>query len=101
MFDGSTYDPTHDRDRLRKQLERVFLLMRDGEWRTLLEISAETGDPLQSVSARLRDFRKKKFGKHTVLRRRRGPDKNGLFEYRLLPNIETAETATAPSDVAA
>lgn len=101
MFDGSTYDPGQDRDRLRRQLERVLLLMRDAQWRTLFEISAETGDPLQSVSARLRDLRKKKFGKHTVLRRRRGPEKRGLFEYSLLLNPAPGEETSTTSGIAA
>jgi hypothetical protein len=55
--------------------------MADGDWRTLHEISARTSDPLQSISARLRDFRKQKFGGHTLERRNIS---GGLFEYRLV-----------------
>jgi hypothetical protein len=82
-FDGDTYEPDKDHVRLRGQNLRVFTLMRDGLWRTLGEISEGTGDPEASVSARLRDFRKKKFGGHTVESRRRGPASDGLWEYRL------------------
>jgi hypothetical protein len=83
-FGGDTYEPDLDHDRLKAQLYRVLDLMRDREWRTLFEIAGVTGDPPQSVSARLRDFRKEKFGSHTVNRRRRGPAELGLFEYQLI-----------------
>lgn len=82
-FDGETYEPRHDKARLNAQLERVVKVMRDRLWRTLEEISKATGDPQASVSARLRDLRKPKFGEHVVERRRRGVAMKGLFEYRL------------------
>lgn len=84
-FDGETYDRTLDRVRLGEQAIRVFTLMRDGVWRTLAEIKARTNDPEASVSARLRDFKKKRFGAHTVERRRRHGN-TGLYEYQLRPN---------------
>ena len=83
-FDGETYEPALDGARLSREYDRVFRLMRDGEWRTLADISEATGDPQASVSARLRDMRKPRFGSHTVERRRCG---EGLFEYRLLRPI--------------
>ena len=78
--DGATY--SHDRDgaRLTAQHERVKDFMRDGGWHTLAQISAGTGDPEASVSARLRDLRKPRFGAHQVERRHVA---NGLWEYRL------------------
>ncbi len=85
--DGATFDRTLDLSRLNEQLRRVFELMKDGQWRTLSEIGAATGDMPQSVSARLRDFRKEKFGGLTVERRRRGQVSRGLWEYRLLHEI--------------
>jgi len=85
-FDGATYDPEFDEERLRTQLIRVFGLMRDSKWRTLAEVSRTTGDPQASISARLRDLRKEKFGGHTVNRRSRGERKRGLFEYQLILN---------------
>lgn len=82
-FDGKTYVPVLDRSRLARQILRVSSLMVDGSWRTLQEIAVSTGDPESSVSARLRDLRKPRFGGHTVSRRRRGEADKGLFEYRL------------------
>ena len=81
-FGGDTYDPARDRYRLKKQLGRVYEVMSDGEWRTLFEISALTGgDPQASVSARLRDLRKERFGGYDVDHRCKG---GGTGEYRLL-----------------
>lgn len=82
-FDGETFEPAHDLDRLSKQLGRVKELMSDGQWRTLQEIALATGDPESSVSARLRDCRKEKHGGFIVDRRCRGERVNGLFEYQL------------------
>lgn len=86
-FDGRTYQPEHDRERLNSQLRRVFDTMEDGLWRTLAEISEATGDPQASVSARIRDLRKVKFGGFSVDKRRRGEPMVGLWEYRLVTEI--------------
>ena len=80
-FDGITYDHRLDRARLAGQLLRVFELMRDGEWRTLEELRVGCGGTTQSLSARLRDLRKPRFGAYTVERRRRTA---GIWEYRLV-----------------
>jgi len=82
-FDGRTYSERFDYERLGKQAKAVFVLMRDGRWRTLRELSAATGYPEASVSARLRDFRKPKFGGHEVDDRRRHDPARGVWEYRL------------------
>ena len=71
-FDGETYDPPKDHARLTKQLDRVFALMRDGRYRTLAELAECVGAPEGSVSARLRDLRKQKFGGWVVDRKRIG-----------------------------
>ena len=71
-FDGETYDPPKDHARLTKQLDRVFTVMRDGRYRTLAELAACVGAPEGSVSARLRDLRKQKFGGWVVDRKRIG-----------------------------
>jgi len=84
LFGGSIYEEKHDKSRLLIQLARVKDVMLDGQWRTLDELSAAVSAPPASVSARLRDLRKKKFGSYTVLRRSRGPRKSGLFEYRVV-----------------
>jgi len=84
-FDGETYEPAPDHARLTSQLDRVLDLMRDGAWRTLSQIQQCCGGSDASVSARLRDLRKDKFGGRVVERRRMAPATAGLFEYRVLP----------------
>ena len=82
MFDGTTFNAPADGLRLARQLSAVRDLVSDGKWRTLHEIADVVGAPEASVSARLRDLRKPKFGGWTVERRRRGEAKRGLHEYR-------------------
>lgn len=98
LFNGPAYEPILDEKRLKGQMMRVFMLMMDGEWRTLEEIEKELNEtydghqhPQASISAQLRHLRKIRFGKHTVDRRRAGDDVNGLWEYRLIVNIHTPE----------
>jgi hypothetical protein len=88
-FDGPGYSPEHDHARLTGQIRRVWVAMLDGEWRTLSEIRAITGDPEASISAQLRHLRKTKWGDHDTPRRRRGNESNGLWEYRLIPNTDS------------
>ena len=78
--DGETFN--HDRDsiRLDGQALDVWSLMADGEWHTPSEIEKRTGHNWAAASARLRDFRKSKFGGSTVDRMNIG---NGVFAYRL------------------
>lgn len=80
-FDGETYVHARDSSRLGDQMQAVFELMKDGKERTLKEIADGTGSPESSVSARLRDLRKERFGGHTV---ERTYIARGLFSYRLL-----------------
>lgn len=80
--DGATFSAELDTTRLNKQMHRVYTLMSDNQWRTLAEISAITKDSEASISARLRDLRKPKFGGLLVARRRRS---QGTFEYQVLP----------------
>jgi hypothetical protein len=80
-FDGQTYDPAQDKERLTSQLRRVWQVMSDGNWWTVAQIQRLTGDPSQSVQARLRDLRKDKFGSYLVETRR--VTKSGLYEYRV------------------
>lgn len=80
-FDGETIVAGRDHERLRSLLQRVFDLMRDGGWRTLPEIVSVAGGTEASVSARLRDLRKDKFGNYDVDREHVG---GGLFRYRLV-----------------
>jgi hypothetical protein len=83
-FDGKTYNRKLDGERLGAQLLAVRSLMLDGKWRTLKEISEVLAKPQASVSARLRDLRKPKFGNYLVERRARGDRASGLFEYRVV-----------------
>lgn len=84
--DGETFDSKHDGKRLNRQAADVFALMKDGEWRPLWKIAKITGHPEASISARLRDFRKPKFGGYTVERKRVGGGCDGepLWLYRVL-----------------
>ena len=79
-FDGKTYESEQDSQRLGSLLSRVFGLMVDHEWRTLFDIHENTGGTEASVSARLRDLRKQKFGAHEIGRRR---VEEGLWEYQV------------------
>lgn len=81
QFDGSTYDHERDGSRLAEQTRAVFSVMKDGQYRTLSALAQMTGAPEASVSARLRDLRKPRFGSHTVNRQYLG---KGLFQYQLL-----------------
>jgi len=88
-FDGATFEPAKDAERLTGQLATVreYMLAANlyaiGEtWYSLAEIASGTGYPEGSISARLRDLRKSKFGSYLVERRRRSP---GTFEYRVRP----------------
>ena len=78
--DGETYE--HDRDHNRLALQRVAVwdCIVNGAWWTLAGIAQTTGHPEASVSARLRDFRKEKFGNHIIERRY---VEDGLWEYRV------------------
>lgn len=80
-FDGRTLDPQRDDKRLTTQSERVFEIVKDGEWHTISEIAAKVNGSEAAISARLRDFRKAKFGAFQV---EREYVERGLFRYRLL-----------------
>lgn len=78
--DGITFNKARDSARLGDQMKAVFELMKDGKERTLKEIADGTGSPESSVSARLRDLRKERFGGHMVHRQYIA---RGLFSYQL------------------
>jgi len=78
---GITFDPERDGARINRQRMAVWRAMSDGQWHTLRELSKTTGHPEASISARLRDFRKVRYGAHTVLRQYVF---NGLWEYRVI-----------------
>jgi hypothetical protein len=88
-FDGQTYDPEEDHERLTGQLLRVYEAMTDGHWRTLEDVAARiriaTGhrDTPAAISARIRDLRKARFGAYPVRSRRAALRGGGLWEYRI------------------
>ena len=84
-FDGSDYQHDRDHARLSKQQQRIFDFMKDGERRTLKHIAYVTSAPETSVSAQLRNFRKPKFGSHTLEKDYHG---DGLYYYRLVINTQ-------------
>jgi hypothetical protein len=65
--------------------QRIWEIMKDGRWRSLPEIERLLGHRhmTTSIGARLRDFRKKKFGAYEVPLRRR-PGQPNTYEYRLV-----------------
>lgn len=79
-FNGSDYTQQDD-DRLRGQQLRVWNAVKDGQFRSLGDIAAKTGDPEASISAQLRHLRKPRFGGFVVEKKHMG---NGLFHYRVL-----------------
>lgn len=87
-FDGQTFDQAKDGQRLSSQLIRVANYMLSHDWRTLakirhdLEYLYQTNVPEASISARLRDLRKDRFGAW-IVERRRADNKKGLYEYRV------------------
>lgn len=81
-FSGKTYKADRDGARLNAQATRVFKFMADGNWHTLREISAATGDPEASCSARLRDFRKSVFNLGVKVEREFVS--RGLWKYKML-----------------
>jgi hypothetical protein len=83
-FGGETYEPERDYVRLNAQMLRTYNVLRDGQWYTLRAIAKITGDPEASISARLRDFRKLKYGGHTIEREYL---MDGLHRYRMIKAV--------------
>lgn len=79
--DGSTYVHERDGRRLAAQHHRVLACLRDKGWWTLKQLHVATNDPEASISARLRDLRKPKFGAHII---EREYVERGLWRYRLV-----------------
>lgn len=79
-FGGETFVASRDDSRLTKQLHAVRDLMLDGRWRSLAQIEDAVKCPQASISARLRDLRKPKFGGYTV---EREYVTRGLWRYRI------------------
>lgn len=98
-FDGNTYDPGQDFNRLSKQLGRVYQAMMDGKWRTAEEVANITGDTscsLPALTSRIRDLRKPRHGNYVVRSRRRSGG-GGVWEYQLLS--PSGDVITAPNPI--
>jgi hypothetical protein len=97
--DGTTYDPSLDRERLNRQARLVYDQLeryaRIGQWLTLGELQTITRQPQASISARLRDLRKPRFGGLTIERRRRLHAGPGVWEYLMRPELPRATEAEA------
>ena len=85
-FDGASYERRFDHARLTSQMGQVFTFIKDGDWHTLHGIEEATGHPQASISARLRDLRKKKFGGFNV-QKRRVHEGSGTYEYILYDDV--------------
>jgi hypothetical protein len=98
IFEGAAYVPSLDRARLALQVERLRKYMLGVEWRTLREIKAALEVmyapaffPESSISAQMRNLKKKPSFYRLIKRRRvgvHGPGA-GIWEYRLLPPAES------------
>ena len=81
LFDGITINDERDNGRLTKQLDAVrAAMLKWPEWWTLAHLAETTGYPEASVSARLRDLRKAKFGGYNVERKY---VERGIWAYRV------------------
>jgi hypothetical protein len=93
-FDGETYKYLIDFERMDTLFRQVWDIMEDNRW----HYPAELEDALRphlwaSLSARVRDPRKLKWGEHLVLSEPRG---NGLWRYKLIPRGSPAWKAMDP-----
>ena len=80
LFDGITINEERDNGRLLRQLDAIRSHAHSGSWFTLADLARMTGFPEASVSARLRDLRKAKFGGFNVERKYVS---RGLWAYRV------------------
>ncbi len=80
-FDGYTYDPAKDGERLATLQQRVMRTMASGHWYTLRALQAICGGSETSISARIRDCRKSRWGNRVIETRRTAEP--GVWEYRM------------------
>lgn len=80
-----------------KQLQAVFGVMRDCRWRSLEDIhgrmliGCSVFAPIQSISARVRDLRKRRYGAHIVERKPKPGTSGRVFLYRIKPGTGGAK----------
>ena len=86
-FDGATYDPNQDKQRLETTLGRVYLFMSDGCWHTIAEVARAAKCSESGASARIRDLRKPKFRARYPnggIELERVEGGSGLYQYRMI-----------------
>jgi hypothetical protein len=94
-MEGTGYEAKYDEQRITSQRDTVkqvlLLAAHHDAWMTLGELARKTKYPEASISARIRDMRKPRYGGYTVEKRRVGNPARGLWEYRLtLPQTQAA-----------
>ena len=80
-FYGTTFEPKRDTQRLQSQSARVYTALSSGQWMSLEQIAEITGDPVQSISARIRGLRHPENGRHRIDRKH---VRDGLWVYALI-----------------
>lgn len=83
-FDGKTFSPELDGDRLANWREKVFDFLSDHEWHTLSEIREGVGaGPDVAIPQRIYDLRKESNGNWEIESKRLpGREKSGVWLYR-------------------
>jgi hypothetical protein len=81
-FGGSTFDHKRDAADFRCQLDRTRGIMLGGGWHTLEYLASEVGCSEATVSARLRDLRKPRYGAYNIEKRVKVGTKR-VYEYRM------------------
>ena len=79
-FDGESYDRNRGKARLSTLMSRVKAIMWSGNWFTLRTLAEQCKGAEASVSARIRDLRKERFGGYEVERKHL---LDGVWVYRL------------------
>jgi len=82
--------PREDEERLKSNLEKVRLLMRDGEWHSLEELRGVGGS---AADSRVRDLRKDQHGSLNVEAEKVS---GGTWRYRVAPGVAAAPVKAPP-----
>jgi hypothetical protein len=86
-FDGQSARPI-DTPRLAGQMLAVYRLMENGEYWTLSDLAGKVGGLETSISSRIRDMRKARWGSRKIETRYIG---NGVRQYRLVLDQEVED----------
>jgi len=88
-FSGAGVETVDDNIRLGKQIDKVLSFIKNGEWFSLSQISEAINAPHASVSAQLRNLRKREHGSYIIERKNEG---SGYHLYRL-SGVDTEQTS--------